>query len=187
MVDKVQSMAASQLIEKEEVRIPVEANATSSNSPTQIHPQRVANGNPTRHASTPSPPPDDLDGDDGRERGGLCSLKLIESLNNKLKRRCDYEKICAEAPPADSLPSEWWKTGVAFLYAFFNLVFTTVVITVVHERVPDKSVSPPLPDKFFDYVDRVPWAFTITETNGLVLVGLWLVQWLLLKHKYDTD
>ncbi|XP_054912231.1 phosphatidylcholine:ceramide cholinephosphotransferase 2-like isoform X1 [Poeciliopsis prolifica] len=171
-------MAASELIEEEEVRIPVETNVTSSNSPTQIHPQRVANGNPTRHAATPPPLPDDHDG-----RGGLCSLMLIESLNNKLKRRCDYEKICGEAEPADSLPSEWWKTGVAFLYAFFNLIFTTVVITVVHERVPDKSVSPPLPDKFFDYVDRVPWAFTITETNGLILVGLWLVQWLLLKHK----
>ncbi|XP_007568141.1 phosphatidylcholine:ceramide cholinephosphotransferase 2-like [Poecilia formosa] len=175
-------MAASELIEEEEVRIPVEVNVTSSNSPTQIHPQRVANGNPSRHASTLSPPQDDHDGND--RRGGLCSLMLIESLNNKLKRRCDYEKICgAKAESGDSLPSEWWKTGVAFLYAFFNLVFTTVVITIVHERVPDKSVSPPLPDKFFDYVDRVPWAFTITETNGLILVGLWLVQWLLLKHK----
>uniref|UniRef100_A0A8C6SUB7 Sphingomyelin synthase 2b n=1 Tax=Neogobius melanostomus TaxID=47308 RepID=A0A8C6SUB7_9GOBI len=70
-------------------------------------------------------------------------------------------------PPA----REWWKTGVAFLYATFNLVFTTVVITVVHERVPDKTVNPPLPDKFFDYIDRVPWAFTVTE-------------WLFLKHKY---
>lgn len=171
-------MAASELIEEEqEVRIPVEAEVTSTNSPTQTRPQRVANGNPSRPASTPSPP-----AGDGKERGGLCSLALIESLNRKLRRRCDYEKI-PKGEPTDSLPNEWWKTGVAFLYAFFNLVFTTVVITVVHERVPDKSVCPPLPDKFFDYVDRVPWAFTITETNGLILVGLWLVQWLLLKHK----
>ncbi|KAM4714030.1 phosphatidylcholine:ceramide cholinephosphotransferase 2 isoform 2-T2 [Anableps anableps] len=176
-------MAASELIEEEAVRIPVEANVTSSSSPTRTHPQRAGNGNPARHASTPSPPAGDRDGTDGRERGGLCGLRLIESLNSKLKRRCDYEKICAKGERADSLPNEWWKTGVAFLYAFFNLVFTTVVITIVHERVPDKSVSPPLPDKFFDYVDRVPWAFTITETNGLILVGLWLIQWLFLKHK----
>ncbi|KAM4714029.1 uncharacterized protein sgms2b isoform 1-T1 [Anableps anableps] len=162
-------MAASELIEEEAVRIPVEANVTSSSSPTRTHPQRAGNGNPARHASTPSPPAGDRDGTDGRERGGLCGLRLIESLNSKLKRRCDYEKICAKGERADSLPNEWWKTGVAFLYAFFNLVFTTVVITIVHERVPDKSVSPPLPDKFFDYVDRVPWAFTITETNGLIL------------------
>lgn len=81
------------------------------------------------------------------------------------------------------LPQEWWKTAVAFIYATFNLVLTTVVITVVHERVPDRSVSPPLPDKFFDYVDRVSWAFTITEVNGLVLMAFWFLQWLFLKHK----
>lgn len=169
-------MAASELIEEEEVRIPVEANVTSTNSPPR--PQRVANGNPSRHASAPT-----VEEDGSSERGGLCSLRLIQSLNSKLKRRCDYEKICMKEEHGDDLPNEWWKTGVAFLYAFFNLVFTTVVITIVHERVPDKSVSPPLPDKFFDYVDRVPWAFTVTETNGLILVGLWFVQWLLLKHK----
>ncbi|CAB1423371.1 unnamed protein product [Pleuronectes platessa] len=92
-------------------------------------------------------------------------------------------KISVIEEPADRLPKEWWKTAVAFLYALFNLFFTTVVITIVHERVPDKSVSPPLPDKFFDYVDRVPWAFTVTEVNGLILVGLWMVQWLFLEHK----
>ncbi|MEQ2187964.1 hypothetical protein GOODEAATRI_010138 [Goodea atripinnis] len=178
-------MAASELIEEDEVRIPVEANVTSLNSPAQTHPQRVANGNPTRHALTLSPPADDHDGTNRSERSGLCSLVLIQSLNRKLKRRCEYEKICAKEEHTDRLPNEWWKTGVAFLYALFNLVFTTVVITIVHERVPDKSVSPPLPDKFFDYVDRVPWAFTVTETNGLILVGLWLIQWLFLKHKYD--
>ncbi|MED6289680.1 Phosphatidylcholine:ceramide cholinephosphotransferase 2 [Characodon lateralis] len=176
-------MAASELIEEDEVRIPVEANVTSLNSPAQTHPQRVANGNPTHHALTLSPPADDHDGTNSSERSGLCSLVLIQSLNRKLKRRCEYEKICAKEEHTDRLPDEWWKTGVAFLYALFNLVFTTVVITIVHERVPDKSVSPPLPDKFFDYVDRVPWAFTVTETNGLILVGLWLVQWLFLKHK----
>ncbi|MEQ2197526.1 hypothetical protein XENOCAPTIV_030842 [Xenoophorus captivus] len=176
-------MAASELIEEDEVRIPVEANVTSLNSPAQTHPQRVANGNPTHHALTLSPPADDHDGTNRSERSGLCSLVLIQSLNRKLKRRCEYEKICAKEEHTDRLPNEWWKTGVAFLYALFNLVFTTVVITIVHERVPDKSVSPPLPDKFFDYVDRVPWAFTVTETNGLILVGLWLIQWLFLKHK----
>lgn len=125
---------------------------------------------------------------DGRqERSGLSSLlqqnQLIHSLSSGLRRHCHYVKIPMQEEHAIQLPTEWWKTGVAFLYAAFNLIFTTVVITIVHERVPDKSVSPPLPDKFFDYVDRVPWAFTVTETNGLVLVGLWFLQWICLKHK----
>ena len=109
--------------------------------------------------------------------------QLVQSLSS-LSKHCGYVHISVPEERARRLPAEWWKTGVAFLYALFNLLFTTVVITVVHERVPDKSVSPPLPDKFFDYVDRVPWAFTVTEVNGLILCGLWLIQWLCLEHRW---
>uniref|UniRef100_G3N586 Sphingomyelin synthase-like domain-containing protein n=1 Tax=Gasterosteus aculeatus aculeatus TaxID=481459 RepID=G3N586_GASAC len=147
-------------------------------------PLRSANGNPSRHASTP---PADSAPEEPPECGKLSSLfkqnQLIHSLSSGLRRHCDYVKIAVPEERGDSLPAEWWKTGVAFLYALFVLVFTTVIITVVHERVPDKSVSPPLPDKFFDYVDRAAWAFTVTEVNGLILCGLWLVQLLFLKHK----
>lgn len=80
-------------------------------------------------------------------------------------------------------PLEWWKTGIAFVYALFNLIMTSVMITVVHERVPPKETNPPLPDTFFDYVDRVEWAFKISEVNGLILVGLWTIQWLLLRYR----
>lgn len=83
-----------------------------------------------------------------------------------------------------SFPTEWGKTGIAFSYAIVCFVTTTVVISVVHERVPSKEHTPPLPDKFFDLFDRVEWAFSICEINGMLLVGLWLIQWLLLKHRY---
>lgn len=180
-------MAASERVQNDgDVILPVELNTTSSGSPAAPPPQRVANGGPSRLST---PPPDDHDGK-GRGGGRLSGLlkqnPLVQSLS-RLQRRCDYTKISMPEERANHLPNEWWKTGVAFLYAIFNLIFTTVVITIVHERVPDKSVSPPLPDKFFDYVDRVPWAFTVTETNGLILVGFWLVQWILLKHKYGTS
>lgn len=83
-----------------------------------------------------------------------------------------------------SFPAEWGKTGIAFVYAVVCFVTTTVVISVVHERVPPKEHTPPLPDKFFDLFDRVEWAFSICEINGMLLVGLWLIQWILLKHRY---
>lgn len=82
-----------------------------------------------------------------------------------------------------AFPAEWGKTGVAFLYAVVCFVTTSVVISVVHERVPSKEHTPPLPDKFFDFFDRVEWAFSICEINGMLLVGIWLVQWTLLKHR----
>ncbi|XP_047207968.1 phosphatidylcholine:ceramide cholinephosphotransferase 1-like isoform X2 [Girardinichthys multiradiatus] len=87
-------------------------------------------------------------------------------------------------PPRSSFPTEWGKTGIAFIYAIICFVTTTVVISVVHERVPPKEHTPPLPDKFFDLFDRREWAFSICEINGMLLVGLWLIQWILLKHRF---
>ena len=182
-------MAASELIQdSDDIRPHVEVDVTTLN-PDTPHSPRVANGVPTRHASSSMPANDAHDGKKQKEGSKLSSLfkqnQLIHTLSNGLRRHCDYVKIAVPEERANRLPKEWWKTAVAFLYAVFNLFFTTVVITIVHERVPDKSVSPPLPDKFFDYVDRVPWAFTVTEVNGLILCGLWLIQLIFLKHKYD--
>lgn len=169
-------MAAQNLIQSEgNVRVHVEANATAA----ETNSARTPNGSADANANEIKAEED--------EEGNICSFlkerRLVQSLSAGLRRNCDYVKISVPEEQADLLPREWWKTGVAFLYALFMLVFTTVVITVVHERVPDKSLNPPLPDKFFDYIDRVGWAFTVTEVNGLILVGLWLVQWIFLKHR----
>ncbi|KAG7485033.1 phosphatidylcholine:ceramide cholinephosphotransferase 2 [Solea senegalensis] len=98
-------------------------------------------------------------------------------------RHNDYVKISVPDFKVSPLPMEWWKTIMAFFYAGFNLVLTTVVITVVHERVPPKESSPPLPDKFFDYIDRVNWAFTVTEINGMVLLAIWMIQLFFFRYK----
>ncbi|XP_077468673.1 phosphatidylcholine:ceramide cholinephosphotransferase 1-like [Stigmatopora argus] len=97
------------------------------------------------------------------------------------------EMVHIPIPPMETLrtsfPAEWGKTGTAFVYAVVCFVTTTVVISVVHERVPPKEHTPPLPDKFFDLFNRVEWAFSICEINGMLLVALWLIQWGLLKHR----
>ncbi|XP_061779006.1 phosphatidylcholine:ceramide cholinephosphotransferase 2 isoform X2 [Nerophis lumbriciformis] len=98
-------------------------------------------------------------------------------------RQNDYVKISMKELDANRLPSEWWKTTLLFFYAAFSLVMTTVVITVVHERVPPKENIPPLPDTFFEYIDRVKWAFTVTEVNGIVLVTIWFIQLFFLNYK----
>ncbi|XP_006630435.1 phosphatidylcholine:ceramide cholinephosphotransferase 1 [Lepisosteus oculatus] len=97
--------------------------------------------------------------------------------------RKEMVQIPMPEPEHSPYPLEWVKTGVAFFYALSCFVLTTVMISVVHERVPPKEENPPLPDKFFDLFDRVEWAFSICEINGMVLVGLWLLQWILLKYK----
>ncbi|ROL01451.1 Phosphatidylcholine:ceramide cholinephosphotransferase 2 [Anabarilius grahami] len=109
--------------------------------------------------------------------------RLARGFRKALRKNQDYIRITIPKSSVSRLPSEWWKTGIAFIWAGFNLILTTVMITIIHERVPDKSVNPPLPDKFFDYVPRMEWAFSVTEVNGMILVALWFIQWLFLKHR----
>ncbi|KAG8454020.1 hypothetical protein GDO86_000592 [Hymenochirus boettgeri] len=108
---------------------------------------------------------------------------IANGLHKGPKHYPDYIQINVPVDSRNTFPSEWWKTGIAFVYALFNMILTTVMITVVHERVPPKEVSPPLPDKFFDYVSRVPWAFSVSEISGMILVGLWTIQWLFFRYK----
>lgn len=115
-----------------------------------------------------------------RENGFSSKMKL-NGVPNGYKK--EMIKIPMPEPERSQYPMEWGKTFLAFIYALFCFIFTTVTISVVHERVPPKEVQPPLPDAFFDRFDRVQWAFSICEINGMILVGLWFIQWLLLKYK----
>ncbi|KAG8134477.1 hypothetical protein E2320_007585 [Naja naja] len=117
------------------------------------------------------------------KNGSNKPKSLSNGLRKGAKNYPEYIQISMPTESRNKFPLEWWKTGIAFVYAVFNLVLTTVMITVVHERVPPKELSPPLPDKFFDYIDRVEWAFSVSEINGIILVGIWIIQWLFLKYK----
>lgn len=119
--------------------------------------------------------------------GGLPNGTAKPQRNGALGLR-NYEKEMVQIPiPTkdlrSSFPTEWAKTALAFIYAVVCFVTTTVVISVVHERVPPKEHTPPLPDKFFDLFDRKEWAFSICEIIGMLLVLLWFIQWVLLKHR----
>lgn len=122
--------------------------------------------------------------------GGLSNGTSKPQRNGTVGMKNNYRMEMVQIPiptlekACSSFPAEWGKTGIAFVYAVVCFVTTTIVISVVHERVPPKEHTPPLPDKFFDYFDRVQWAFSICEINGMLLVGLWLIQWILLKHRY---
>uniref|UniRef100_A0A1A7YJK7 Phosphatidylcholine:ceramide cholinephosphotransferase 1 n=1 Tax=Iconisemion striatum TaxID=60296 RepID=A0A1A7YJK7_9TELE len=127
----------------------------------------------------------------GRANGhvvGIPNGSVKPQRNGTLDRK-DFGNDMVQIPiptvetARSSFPTEWRKTGIAFIYAVICFVTTSIVISVVHERVPPKEHTPPLPDKFFDLFDRVEWAFSICEVNGLLLVGLWLIQWILLKHR----
>lgn len=112
---------------------------------------------------------------------GFSDKTKLNGMPNGYRK--EMIQIPMPEPERSQYPMEWTKTFLAFLYALCCFTLTTVTISVVHERVPSKEVEPPLPDAFFDHFDRVQWAFSICEINGLILAGLWFLQWLFLKYK----
>jgi len=53
------------------------------------------------------------------------------------------------------LDPELWKTVMSTVYVMFVFGFTSFVMVIVHERVPDMRTYPPLPDIFLDRYVRV--------------------------------
>ncbi|CAL9687964.1 unnamed protein product [Knipowitschia caucasica] len=84
---------------------------------------------------------------------------------------------------AGRLDPEVWKTVVSCVYVFLVFGFTSFVMVIVHERVPDMRTYPPLPDIFLDSVPRIPWAFAMAEACGLLLCYMFALILLLHKHR----
>uniref|UniRef100_A0A665TSD1 Sphingomyelin synthase-related protein 1 n=1 Tax=Echeneis naucrates TaxID=173247 RepID=A0A665TSD1_ECHNA len=84
---------------------------------------------------------------------------------------------------AGRLDPEVWKTVISSIYVFFVFGFTSFVMVIVHERVPDMRTYPPLPDIFLDSVPRIPWAFAMAEACGVILCYMFLLILLLHKHR----
>jgi len=70
------------------------------------------------------------------------------------------------------------------LYGLFVSWLTAVVMTVVHDRVPDMNKYPPLPDIILDNMPHVPWAFEMAEISGMALLSIWLVVVIFHRHRF---
>jgi len=81
-----------------------------------------------------------------------------------------------------SYKGEKRKTLVSMIYLFLTCLWTSFMLTVVHDRVPDMQRYPPLPDIILDNVPLIPWAFFATEIIGLVLAFICLL--IIIFHKY---
>jgi len=79
---------------------------------------------------------------------------------------------------------ERWKLGIAVMYGLFVSWLTAVVMTIVHDRVPDMNKYPPLPDIILDNMPHVPWAFEMAEMAGMTLLTIWLVMVIFHKHRF---
>lgn len=133
------------------------------------------------------------DRDDRRRCSGgdrLCNGTELRLRNNERSRYVSGAVLCHTHPNgrcqqrlAGRLDPEVWKTVISSIYVFFVFGFTSFVMVIVHERVPDTRTYPPLPDIFLDSVPRIPWAFAMAEACGLILCYMFMLILLLHKHR----
>lgn len=136
---------------------------------------QLADGVP---AGSPLDPVRDVwqfEGEDGRFIGGdgFCSGSVLRQRRGE---RCGYspgKTVCqthfnsrCRQHLAGRLDPEVWKTVISSIYAFLVIGFTSFVMVLVHERVPDMRTYPPLPDIFLDryctHLQHVEQANSIT-------------------------
>ncbi|XP_037547016.1 sphingomyelin synthase-related protein 1 [Nematolebias whitei] len=114
-------------------------------------------------------------GDPGRDCDSTDTAPVGEEYNQYTNGK--YKQQMRRLDP------EYWKTVLSSVYVVFVFGFTSFVMVIVHERVPDMRTYPPLPDIFLDSVPRIPWAFAMAEACGVILCNIWLLVLLLHKHR----
>lgn len=72
------------------------------------------------------------------------------------------------------------------IYGTVLMFMNTFVVVVVHDRVPDKTKHPPLPDIFLDNIPLIPQAFVLAEVCGAILMAIWACIVIFHKHRYDV-
>uniref|UniRef100_T1IS64 Sphingomyelin synthase-like domain-containing protein n=1 Tax=Strigamia maritima TaxID=126957 RepID=T1IS64_STRMM len=96
----------------------------------------------------------------------------------------DVVKINVPSPEREEpkFPREKWKTFLAFVFLCCNWMMTTISLAIVHERLPDRTKTSPLPDIVFDLIQPVDWALVVSEI--LIIIGTFMCLIILLMHKY---
>lgn len=79
---------------------------------------------------------------------------------------------------------EYTKALVSFVYVFSVVALTALAMVIVHERLPDMSKYPPLPDLLLDHLPETWWAFEACELCGAALFTIFSATVLFHKHRF---
>uniref|UniRef100_A0A5S6QZC5 SAM domain-containing protein n=1 Tax=Trichuris muris TaxID=70415 RepID=A0A5S6QZC5_TRIMR len=91
--------------------------------------------------------------------------------------------LIAEIESTDTRNKSILKTIIAGLYFAVAILITSLVMVIVHDRVPDSKTFPPLPDIFLDNIPFIPWAFDVCEILACFLGLVWTLVVVFHKHR----
>lgn len=121
---------------------------------------------------------DGADGCNGGDR--LCNGTELRSRNSNRSGYSSGAVLChthsngrCRQHLAGRLDPEVWKTVISSIYVFLVFGFTSFVMVIVHERVPDMRTYPPLPDIF---LDRYKLAYFICFAY-FALISIYSIWW----------
>ena len=83
----------------------------------------------------------------------------------------------------NAVGTEIFRTFCSVIYALIVFFFASYMLAVVHDRLPDMSNYPPLPDIFLENIPFMSWAFEYCEYCGSVLMLLWCFVLVFHKHR----
>jgi hypothetical protein len=147
----------------------------------------TADSSPSRHlprTASLSSSTSDEEGSGGGSAGGPDGGPARQSRSQVLCTTCQAVLRSPRHASATPFPAERWKTALAVMYGMAVSWLTALVMTVVHDRVPDMAKYPPLPDIILDNVPHIPWAFEMTELTGMALLAIWFIMIVFHKHRW---
>jgi len=124
---------------------------------------------------------------DDRETSVSSVLEEQSEIDDEMFRDDFNQKLIllpSERKHHPEFKPEIWKSVVAFLYFTFSTWITAIVMVIVHDRVPDMTKYPPLPDIFLDNVPLIPFAFVMCELCGLILFIISMFLLVFHKHRF---
>ena len=93
----------------------------------------------------------------------------------------EYDDVDKRISP--HLRPEYTKLILSYVYMFTVFLMTSIVMVIVHDRVPDMEKYPPLPDIVLDNMPYVPWAFEMCELTACVLAAILFTTLVFHKHR----
>ncbi|CDI98386.1 sphingomyelin synthase protein 1 [Echinococcus multilocularis] len=118
-----------------------------------------------------------------RHQTSCCScLDILSGGDLDYSHYSESCRFFSDSPICELKP-KIWKVIISAIYAFLSLGVNSFIMVLAHERLPDISQYPPLPDILLDNLPYIPWAFEAAEMIALCLCLIWFTVLFFHKHR----